>query len=426
MSVGRGPRGFGAIYEDRSRTIVIDRKGKLGHPWVGLIDDGVTAGGKRRRRKVTGKSQTEVARKLDAIRKQIAEGGSRDDRAMTVADIAEAWLTKRAPARRSPASMERLTRRVHDHIIGGALGARRVDDLRVDDVEDWLTALAATSARSTLLTYRSDLRRIIQWHNGRRVGGARLNVADAAEVPLTARPTRSKRSLTEAELAALYEALEGDRLASYFTVLVELGLRPQEADALAWSDVDLEAGTLLVQRAMKRGDDGKPLDIGPTKTEGSTRRLALTVQARDALVSRGIAQVAEREAAETVGVWSKDPEWAGLVFCSERGTPMNPSNVRRSFAKAVKRAGIEHVSVYELRHTSASLLIDAGAPIYAVADQLGHASTRMLDKHYRHKVAEVVDTAVRFAAARGFGATCGDQPTGDLAPASAERGAHGL
>ncbi len=49
---------------------------------------------------------------------------------------------------------------------------------------------------------------------------------------------------------------------------------------------------------------------------------------------------------------------------------------------------------YEVgRHTAASLLVDAGASPYQVADQLGHTTTRMLDRHYRHRISDVVDTA---------------------------------
>ena len=47
------------------------------------------------------------------------------------------------------------------------------------------------------------------------------------------------------------------------------------------------------------------------------------------------------------------------------------------------------------RHTAASLAVDAGASPYEVADLLGHTTTRMLDRHYRHRVDEIVDTAAK-------------------------------
>ena len=87
---------------------------------------------------------------------------------------------------------------------------------------------------------------------------------------------------------------------------------------------------------------------------------------------------------------------------------MHPSNVRRTLAAAIKRANDEshsethsgtlpippNLTPYEVgRHTAASLLVDAGASPYQVADQLGHSSTRMLDRHYRHRISDVIETA---------------------------------
>jgi integrase len=49
--------------------------------------------------------------------------------------------------------------------------------------------------------------------------------------------------------------------------------------------------------------------------------------------------------------------------------------------------GVEAVSPNELgRHFAASLLYDAGMSLDTIADLLGHASTRILEAHYRHRV----------------------------------------
>jgi site-specific recombinase XerD len=84
-----------------------------------------------------------------------------------------------------------------------------------------------------------------------------------------------------------------------------------------------------------------------------------------------------------------------LVFCSTVGTPLNPSNVRRTFALIAKRAGIKDADFpYLLRHSAVSLLLDAGASIEEVADLLGD-DPRTLYRHYRHKVRPVADLATR-------------------------------
>lgn len=49
-----------------------------------------------------------------------------------------------------------------------------------------------------------------------------------------------------------------------------------------------------------------------------------------------------------------------------------------------------HLDTNLLRHSAASLMVDAGMPIEQVADQLGHRDLRMLQKHYRHRLRSTV------------------------------------
>jgi hypothetical protein len=66
-----------------------------------------------------------------------------------------------------------------------------------------------------------------------------------------------------------------------------------------------------------------------------------------------------------------EPEW---LFPSEAGRPMDEAKVSRVFRLVLKRAGLPAFRLYDLRHTFASLLLAAGAPITYVAAQLGHAN----------------------------------------------------
>ncbi len=87
------------------------------------------------------------------------------------------------------------------------------------------------------------------------------------------------------------------------------------------------------------------------------------------------------------GYWSADWQDYGLVFASEVGTPMQASNVNRRLGRVTERAGLGHLSMTELgRHSAASIMSDAGIPLEVIADQFGHNTTRMLERHYRHQV----------------------------------------
>ena len=54
------------------------------------------------------------------------------------------------------------------------------------------------------------------------------------------------------------------------------------------------------------------------------------------------------------------------------GTPLDESQLRKRFARVLKKAGLPHFRVYDLRHTFAARLLNRGVPITYVAAQLGH------------------------------------------------------
>jgi len=77
------------------------------------------------------------------------------------------------------------------------------------------------------------------------------------------------------------------------------------------------------------------------------------------------------------------------------------SHQTRPMKEACKNAEIDPpASFHVLRHTYASLTIMGGAPLIVVAQNLGHADTRMVEKHYGHLAASYVADAIRAAAPR--------------------------
>ena len=92
-----------------------------------------------------------------------------------------------------------------------------------------------------------------------------------------------------------------------------------------------------------------------------------------------------------------------LLLVKADGTPWNKSHQARPMTEACKRAKIQPpVSFHILRHTWASLAVMAGAPLMVVARNLGHADTRMVERHYGHLAPSYIADAIR-AAAPKFG-----------------------
>lgn len=377
--MSRRGRGDGALFyeEDRDR-------------WVGLVELPPDGSGRRRRRKVVGRTKTEARRKLREIQRRVEDGRPTGDGSITLGDFLERWLTDVLPGRSRVQAKSTVTnyRWAASHAIRG-LGSRRLNELAPEDVEALLHNLAARGmARNSVMRVRSVLVMALK-HAQRRDIVAR-NVAELSEMPTSAREPRSGRSLTPDQARALLDTARGDRLQGLVTVGLMLGLRPGELCGLRWQDVDLQAGVLAVEQARKRttDDEGREtLILGDPKTRKSRRALVLPQPVLDALIAHERRHRAERELAG--GRWQD----FDLVFPTTVGTPMSPSNLRRDLARITVAAALGRWSPNELRHSAASLLSASGVPLEQIADVLGHTDTRMLLKHYRHPISRTIDAA---------------------------------
>jgi integrase len=359
--------------------------------WRGAVDLGWD-NGKRVRKYLSGRTQNEVLAKVRAARQDL-EHGIESDANMTVEKWLRHWLATvvdgRVSSDNTRANYEQVVR-VH---LVPQLGKLRLDKLTPERVDRLLAAKAADGkAKSTVNRIRSVLADALNFAQGR--GLVARNVAALSVMPKLD-PPAARRSMTPDEARALMAAAKGERLEGLVVVGLVVGLRPGELTGLLWSDLELDGTppTLTVSGALKRepSREGKGYELNRGAVKRSTagrRTVALPPVAVDALRAHRARQAAERLAAGEL--W----EDQGLVFSSEIGTPLDPSNVRRTFRRVAARAGLDARFPYLLRHTAVSLLIDAGAGIEEVADLLGD-DPRTLYRHYRHKVRPVAEAATR-------------------------------
>ena len=116
-----------------------------------------------------------------------------------------------------------------------------------------------------------------------------------------------------------------------------------------------------------------------TKRKKSRRTVHLTGAA-----SRALEEHLERQlkVMERLGDLYRDQ---GLVFTTEVGTPINPSNLRkRSFAPLLRKAGLPRLRFHDLRHTCATLLLSKNIHPKYVQELLGHATVSITLDTYSH------------------------------------------
>jgi len=351
--------------------------------WIGAV----TIGG--RRRKVVARTKTDARARLATLLAAKTTGTPVDDRSHTVAQAVDVFLARDLPGRRrngrplAPATVTGY--RWACDIISARLGSTRLASLTVENVEAMLddlrgrrdTPATAASARKV----RTTLHQVIALAVRRRK--VSHNVAAVATLPAAAAGAKPRQALAPAAARKLLEVLKGERLGAMFALSLRVGLRPGEASAIWWDDID---GDVLNVRRGRRAIGGKVEVVDELKTEGSRRSIALPPDVVDMVAEHRRAWLGEKMAARS---WHDDR----LVFASTNGFVLSPSNVRRELIAICKRAGVPVVQPNELRHSCASLLSDMGVPNEQIADLLGHTTTRMVDQTYRHRLRPVVDIA---------------------------------
>ena len=154
-----------------------------------------------------------------------------------------------------------------------------------------------------------------------------------------------------------------------------------ESLGLKWSDIDLNAGTLRVNRQLQRmrkdGDKSGTLVFSEPKN-ASRRTVDLPQRAQEALRTHRKRQLEEKLRASSYKA-------SDLVFATRKGTPLEAQNiVSRQFKPLLKRAGLPPVRWHDLRHTCATLLLGRGVHPKLVQHLLGHASISMTLDRYSH------------------------------------------
>ena len=357
----RGRHGDGTIYttkDGRLRAAV-------------TVPDALT--GDPVRRYLSGRTDAEIKRKLKDARAERATVG----RTPTVAAWADRWLALVAHRVR-PATLRVYRTALRRHVIP-ALGRVELARLRPSDVEGMTAGMIdAGSAASTAALARRVL--VVCLTDAARDELIVRNVARLARAPRTAQPFR--RALSADEARAFLAAVASDPLGPLVALGIATGLRRGELLALRWSDVDEAAGTLTVARALARSAGGG-YAVAEPKSRRARRTIALPILARDALRRQGQAQTREREAAGSA--WQ---DRDGLIFADPIGRPWHPDSVTSAWGALVRRSGIGHLRLHDLRHTAATLSLSAGLPVRDVADMLGHSSPSITLDVYGQSVSE--------------------------------------
>ena len=295
----------------------------------------------------------------------------------------EQWLNDsvRGSVRQSTYQRDESLSRVH---IIPVLGKKKLKTLNPADVQRFYRAkldsgLSSATVHKLHVILHKALKQALRW------GLVPRNVADDVDAPKVHK--EEVTPLTTEEARKLLETARGERLEALYVVAIQSGLRQGELLALKWEDIDLEARTLQVRRTLTR--NGGQLAVGSTKTAKARRTVKLTREATEALQNHLAQQLVEIDKAGEV--WQEN----GLVFCTSKGTLINPTNLRRrSLAPLLQRAGLPAIIFHQLRHTAATILLLKNVNPKVVSELLGHASIAITLDTYSHVLPNMQHSAV--------------------------------
>ena len=210
------------------------------------------------------------------------------------------------------------------------------------------------------------------------------NVAANAMLPRIEVPGKERdelRTWTADQLRDFLEHTIRSPLHPLWLVAATTGLRRGELLGLRWDDVHLDAGRLDVRRALSVVKKQAQLKQPKTSRCRSLQLDAVTVDALRHHRQRAPAS-----------------DW-NLVFTEPDGRHLDPMQVTHAFRVAVRGAPVPRLTLHGLRHTHASLLLQAGVPVKVVSERLGHATISLTLDIYAHVLPTMdADAADRFSA----------------------------
>lgn len=183
----------------------------------------------------------------------------------------------------------------------------------------------------------------------------------------------------ENEVKELIMALKCEDLKYKAAILLTLstGVRLGELAGLTWEHIDTANNSIeIVQSSQYIPDKGIFKKCPKNKT--SIREVAIPPEVSHLLNEYKIEQ--NKEQLKCGDKWHD----TGYLFTQWNGLPMYPYTISKWFSKFLKRNNLRHITFHQLRHTSATLLINAGENIEEVSKRLGHSNTSTTLNIYAH------------------------------------------
>lgn len=333
------------------------------------------SGARRQRTRYFRGTKTAAKKALAAFVTEIENESLADVEKITVRAMMLAWLGHRAPDL-EPNTLKGYRSKV-GHVIDG-LGSRRIGKLTTRDVEQFYASLRASKAPNTVLGVHRVLHAAYEF--AVRAEWVDRNPTSNAETP--SRHLEEPSDLDPVLVAKVLEAApdgwetDDPPLRTVAIVAAVTGAREAELCGLRWSDLDRHARTLLIRRRVVYVTGGYV--VRPLTKSKKPRIVGLD---RRTVARLRLLHYRARLRARQCG--GELPADAFVFSESADGAPLVPNVLASRWKRHKARMGIS-LTFHQLRHFSASVLLDGGAEMGRVSKRLGHARHSITADVYAH------------------------------------------
>lgn len=372
--------------------------------WQGRVRTTDAKTGKQSRIAVYGKTQKEAREKLKKVIKDLENGIAKHTSKMTFGEWLDYWLENHIKRQRRLTTWENYSTIVRLH-IKPILGDIKISKLQPSDFQELYNhkldkgrvkredcakkgnsankhnrvkeeagvekspGLSAKTVGLIHLVCHSALKQAI-----------RENVISRNPTEATTTPKKVKKEIqpmNEEQIRQFLLASKQDRLSAAFYLLISTGLRRGELLGLKWSDIDLEAGTLHIQRSLVKTNT-EQAKFHPTKTAKSQRLVPLTP---DVVAELKLHKAKQEEESAKLGEAYADND---MVFCRADGVLLYPDVLDNKFHSLLEKAGLPRFRVHDLRHTFATMMLKQDVHAKVVQEILGHSNIGVTLDTYSH------------------------------------------
>nr|WP_194118185.1 site-specific integrase [Streptococcus pyogenes] len=334
--------------------------------------------GKRVKTSITGRTRKEVNQKAKHAQFDFLSNGSTIKRKVvikTFKELSHLWLeTYKLTVK--PQTYDATVTRLNRHIMP-TLGNMKVDKITASDIQMLINRLSKYYVNYTAV--RSVIRKVLQQ-------GVLLGLIDynsARDIILPRKQPNAKKKvkfIDPSDLKSFLEHLETSQHKRYnlyfdavlYQLLLSTGLRIGEACALEWGDIDLENGTIAINKTYNKNLKF----LSTAKTQSGNRVISVD---KKTLRSLKLYQMRQRQLFNEVGARVSE-----VVFATPTRKYFNASVRQSALDTRCKEAGIERFTFHAFRHTHASLLLNAGISYKELQYRLGHANISMTLDTYGH------------------------------------------